>query len=425
MFSKQQLLINNLRVHPYNFNIVPLCLLFFLNPFIAFSFSLWMLGKQYLTEKTVIFLLIIVSAYMGLLAYTQSSEMCDIQNYYRMIKNAVPADHSWSSFFKSIEISYLQDRYPIFAAINGFIYWSTTNVQLVSLFWLFIVYFCCFVGSLNLLKYYEIPLTPKALAPLIVGTVLCLIYFTQATEIIKQAVATSVFYYAYSLFILGKKRIAIVLILSTYFIHFSALFFLPWLLADKISTKKLWIITLISFVFRYINSMDLFVHLFSGFSFLGGAVERAQAYSTDMENFFQSGASYFVLAFFTLFISAWLVYKCNKRQNILMNCVLFMLIMLNLSYSTSHNFTRLLTLIYPVYCMLIVELLSVSKSVNRYKWLLGFMLLLNFVLNVRLAYARMSETSTWRTSYMNNSITKIVFSPVWSYYIFDFDHPEK
>ena len=425
MFSKQQFMINKLGVYSYNLNIIPLCVLFLFNPFIAFSFSLWMLGRQHLTNKSVKLLIIIVSAYMGLLAYTQSSEMCDIQNYYRMIKNAVPADHSWDSFLKSIEISYLQDRYPLFASINGFIYWSTTNVQLVSLFWLFIVYYCCFIGSINFLKHYNIPLTPRTLAHLVAGTVLCLVYFTQATEIIKQAVVTSIFYYAYSLFFLGKRRIAVVLILSTYFIHFSALFFLPWLIANKISTRNLWIITLISFAFRYINSMDIFVHLFSDISFLGGAVERAQAYSTDMENFFQSGASYFVIAFFALFISTWLVYKCNRHQDTLLNCVFFMLIMLNLSYSTSHNFTRLLTLIYPVYCMLIIKLLSVSKSVNRYKWLLAFILSLNLILNVRLAYARMNDASTWRTSYMNNSITKILFSPVWSYCMFDFDHPEK
>lgn len=75
--------------------------------------------------------------------------------------------------------------------------------------------------------------------------------------------------------------------------------------------------------------------------------------------------------------------------------------------------------------MLIIKLLSVSKSVNRYKWLLAFILSLNLILNVRLAYARMNDASTWRTSYMNNSITKILFSPVWSYCMFDFDHPEK
>lgn len=406
-------------------NIVPLCVLFILNPFIAFVFSLWMLSKQYLTEKTTILMVVMVSAYMGLLAYTQSSEMCDIQNYYRMIKNVVPTDHSWNSFLDSIKYSYLQDRYPIFAAINGLIYWLTTNVQLVSFFWLFIVYYACFMGSINLLKYYKISQSPRVLFPLIAGAVFCLIYFTQATDIIKQAVATSIFYYAYSLFVLGKKRVAIILIFVTYFIHFSTLFFLPWLLAGKISTKRLWIITLISFAFRYINSMELFVQMFSGFTFIEGAVERAQAYSTDMDNFFQSGASYFVIAFFALFLSAWLVFKCNRHKSILMNCVLLMLVMLNLSYSTSHNFTRLLTLMYPAYCMLIIELLSVSRNVTRFKWLIGFMLSINFVLNVRLAYARMNDKSTWQTSYMDNSITRIVFSPVWSYYEFDFDNPKK
>lgn len=401
--------------------------LFTISPFGAFIVSLTSLSNRLHKRKNVLFLLAVISLFMAFLAYTQSSEECDIQNYYRMIRNAVPYDHSWSSLLTSIEVSYLQDKYPVFTTINGLIYWSTGNVQLVSLLWIFITYFFCFLGCLNIFKYFNIILTPRVLAPIVIGTIFSLVYFTQATEIIKQAVCASWGFYAVSLYLTGKKTSGILLFIIGYFIHFSILFYVPWIFADKIHTRKLFKLVLLSFLLRPINSMDLFTKVFSGFSFLGGAVERAYAFTGEMENFFQSSAPYFVIAFLLMFLSAMYVYfVVNKKEhNPFLNCVFLMLIILNLSYSTSHNFTRLLTLSFPCYCILIIIALKNTKYSIKVKYFIMLLLILNMALNYKMAWARLGPNSTWKTSYMNNSVRRIIFSPSWKYVEFDFDKPKQ
>ena len=97
--------------------------------------------------------------------------------------------------------------------------------------------------------------------------------------------------------------------------------------------------------------MDSVVNILSNFPGIGDVMILGQIYSAaeiyrgEHETFFQSGAFMFTLIFiisFFIIFSKIVVPKSN-----LVNVCLLMVVILNLSYTNNHNYTRLLTMMFP------------------------------------------------------------------------------
>lgn len=82
----------------------------------------------------------------------------------------------------------------------------------------------------------------------------------------------------------------------------------------------------------------------------------------------------------------------------------------------------MLTMMYPFYLMLIIDLMQNSKYNKHLKYcVIAFTLLITLVFNYRMAYDRLSINGTYPTSFMNNSVLDIVISPSFSYLMFKYN----
>ena len=176
----------------------------------------------FLRHRKILYLLI--SLTFALLAYTQESiNDTDIVRYYSTFISYENAELSNIIFY-----NVLRDKmYYVFNPVSFFIVSVFGDVQFFSLFWIFIVYFLYFLGIENYCIYRKIELSRNQLLLFVFISIFGFILFTQVSEIIKQAVATSVFFYGFSLFLLKKRISALIVLVISIGIHSSVLLLLP------------------------------------------------------------------------------------------------------------------------------------------------------------------------------------------------------
>lgn len=386
-------------------NAIPYLLLFVCNPFICLCSCLFTIAKNSLyTRRDYRILFFMVALFMGTLAFTQKTSQGDIIRTYENIVNDSYAVQSIALEFGS----------SLFRLLNVFIYSLTGNVQYISLVWVTLIYYLVFLSIINIYDYWKRPYSNNIFIYLI-GSIICFVIFTQVTEIMKQGVATSLFFYGYTSLINGRKIHGILPILLSFGIHGSSFFFLPIFLSLIVKDKKtLLILAAFSFFFRGFNLMVFVVQSFSGFSFLSSLTTLAESYSEqNMTNFFRSDSLYFSSVFFFYFASVLYVYAKQKNNSIFIKACLLMVIVLNLSYGVSHNFTRMLTMMFPFYIFLYDELCN--NIVSRSKMISNTFLFVTFVFSFVLVYGRLAPSGGYFTSYMDNSLIKIVLSPLYFY----------
>lgn len=385
--------------------------LFLLAPFFSFSIALFLLFYRSWRGKEYKFLLLVISLFWGLLAYTQFTEVGDLSRVYKRIQlSDTLSMQGYIAFMLS------GSKYILFDWANLFIYKISGNIRLVSFFWIFVLYYSFFMGILNLLEYKKISLSRKNMGGIIAASVFCFILFTQVTEIMKQGVATALFFYAYSCFLVGKRKRCIIVGLLSLGIHFSPLFLCPIFFAKKLGNKTLVLLVLLSFGCRGFNLMTLVAHVLAStglFPVLGGLAEQ---YEETLEHFFSSSATFFTLTFWLFTLATFFVFwVVRPKDNILVKAAMIIIIMLNLNYSVSHNFTRILNNMFPFYCMLFIDLSTFKRNPALRKLAMTVFIVVTLTLNLRIAYERLASDSSYPTQFMNNSIPQIMFSSAWNY----------
>ena len=159
-------------------------------------------------------------------------------------------------------------------------------------------------------------------------------------------------------------------------------------------------------------------------SFLGGIealnnvmmieeiVDTAGDYSTGIDSFFRSSSLFFVVLFWHYAIIALFLFFKNS-DSIIAKASLIMIIVLNLNYGVDHNYTRILTLFFPFYSLLLIETITLAKtkSIQIAKFVLVFFC---FIVNVRLFYGRVGS-GTYLTSFMDGSLLNLFFYPSFLY----------
>ena len=380
-------------------------LLFVINPFLTACFSLFKIFKCEREELYYVYFFFI-SLFLGLLAYTQETEYGDISRLYKEISNGVtyPSD--------SIDEFLVLYIYPIFAFTNFTLAKTFNNVQIVSLFWGWAIYFLFFVGFYRILENYRGDVDSKKTGIAVCISVFCVIIFSQSTELLKQAISTSLFFYAYSCYLLGKKLKTVFIVLISLGIHFSILFFAPIFFAKWFGKKTLFFIYIFSFIFWPVDLMEFVAVATGGVSDLVIISEKAEFYN-NLEGFYSSTAPTFQITYWLLAILTIIANIIGKSQDaILVKASLLFLIILNLSFGNDHNFTRLLSLSYPFFSLLLVVFLNSKNLVGRRcVYVLAF---LTLVVNIKFTHDRLF-TKNYNTSYMGNSMLRIIVSPVTEY----------
>lgn len=378
-------------------------ILFIINPFVSFCDSLYSVASNHnYTRKDYKFLFFIIALFLGVLAFTQKTDSGDIFRVYQYTEYDANNLENVTSRFGS----------SLFSLTNILIYKLTGNVQYLSLFWVTLLYYLIFVSILNIFEYSGIKYSSRLLN-YVVASILCFVIYTQVTEIMKQGIATSLFFYAFTNLINERKKIAIVSIVLSLGIHATAFFFLPLYFAVAIKNQKwLFILAMLSFLFRQFNLMGFIVSSFAGVGSLSFLVDMASGYNEkNIENFFRSDALYFTATFFMYFLYVLFVYI--RSNSVFVRVCLLMIIVLNLNYGVSHNFTRLMTMLFPFYIMLYLELRKINTPIGVLAT--KFFLFATFVFTVTLEYGRLASSSSYPTSFMDNSILKIIVSPLYIY----------
>lgn len=389
-----------------------LILMFFINPFFGFLFSLyWMRNKVVAGDKKVLYFF--VSLLMGLVACTQSTKYGDISRVYE----GVLTD---SVYFRGNSLGYLANsRHLLFDTVNHLIWIVFNNLKIISLFWITCLYFLVFLSIEDLIKYKKLYLSKKEHFILVIAVLFCFVNFTQVTEIMKQGVATAMSLYAFTSYLLDKKIKGTIILFLALNIHLSILFYIPLFIIKWIPPKILYALIPLSLLMR---SMDLLTLLStrlsimkavsSDFYMVDAITESVELYSNQMNSFFSSDAVFFVYIYWSFLLLIFLV-NYYTSTSLLIKICLFVLTILNLTYFENHNYTRLLTMLFPFYIFLYMEAMKIER--NRIKTnLVQLLLFCTFIVNFRLLYVRLF-TDVYSTAFMDNSIINLFIYPSFMY----------
>jgi len=382
-----------------------------LSPFLAIIYAIILLNRIIINTKSVNIIFALISLSFALLAFTQKSlfyEDTDIQRYYDGLAPILNQDYSVILFIFSQDILTY-----VFTPVNVAIVLLTRNVQYISVFWTFIIYYLFFLSISN---YIEIRndkwlKNRKFLSLLIIFSIFGAILFTQVTETIKSAVAISLFFYTFSLYIKNEKilRIFILLFLAIG-IHTQALMLLPLFLYNKIDFRPLLIVTIIIvFISPYINIIELFLSFIPSTAWSDLLIERVSSYGTDTGS---SSSIRYIGIGIVILITAILLFKfnCLNNSNKFGNIILIYIIIMFLNFSNSHAFIRFANFISFIATIEFIEL-YMDKRLRQLSYAFMFMFL---ILNFQMTYGR-TLSGGYCSSYMDNSIFKLLFSNVFDY----------
>lgn len=363
------------------------------------------------------FLFIIISLTFALLAYTQESiDDTDISRYYYMFQMYDSVDLLNITYYDVL----IDQTYFIFNPVSKFIVSLFGNVQAFSFFWIFIIYYLYFLGCENYCRFRDIRLSNRHLFLFIFISIFGFILFTQVSETIKQAVAASVFFYGFSLKLLGRKTAFCVLTLLSFGIHSSVLLLFPVIFYKYFNSKRAALLFLIALTMSFLNVMQLLVNVLPDTGILLLLKDKASNYTETMWR----GAS--MLRYDIMLLIAFFMLIALKRSNgeylsskaIFIPFIYFCLILAN--RHVIHNYVRFINLSYFMYAFLFIEYINTRRVlIKDFKAYFELLLIVAFlVANLHMTYYR-TIGGSYLSSYMDNSLLQIIGSSVFSYLSFE------
>lgn len=393
---------------------VALSLIWLISPFIGMLTALILILKIQITKKTLKSIFFFISLSFSFLAFTQKSlywDGTDIERYYFGLKPILNEDYS------SIPLLLAQESLTyVFTPINILLVIATHNVQSISILWTFVIYYFFFNSILNFIELYH----PKEFNDrylwfaTIIFSIFGSILFVQVTETIKSAVAISFFFYIFTLYLKGaKKTIISVLLFLCIGIHAQTLMLIPIFLYKHFRFQTLAITTIVTIVVcTQINIINLVLSILPSSGWAGLLTERAMDYGNDIGA--SSSKRYLFIGLSTFLITIILYhYKYYNESNRIGNIILIYIIVMFLNYTNSNAFIRFANFISFIATIQFIELF-VHKKTHQLSYLLSF---IYFILNFQMTIGR-TISGGYCSSYMDNSIFKIIFSNAYDYLTF-------
>lgn len=394
--------------------------LFVINPFLSLLLSLFVIQKGKCDRKNVHITYLIISLFFAFLSYSQQSTSIlgdtDIVRYYEQYQGCTELSILNPDLYYNMNILYLG-----FDLVSRLIVSLAGDVRFFSLFWTFICYILYFFSVENYIKYRKIELTRNNLFWFLILSIISFQLFVQITETYKQSVSFALFFYGFSLFLLGNKKKASLFILLSFLCHISStlllLMFTPLIIDEKYSI----VLLVLSFCIGYIGLMEIATNLLplinveTYFFFLLSG--KADKYSGALEGF--SISMVFVIQFLVLLFTYLYIKFYTKLPQYYTNLFWPFLCILLLNISSPHNFDRFMNLsAFPVAMLFIDVLSSPPKKTQIKKNMILIFIIFMVFLNVRKTYFRTLDSSGYTSSYMDNSLINIVGATSFQYFIY-------
>ena len=392
-------------------------LLFFINPFFALFSSFFLLLKKGSKKHERIVVYIIISLFCALLSYTQKSsglQDTDIVRYYDYFR-----DYAKMPLFGTDLLFNLNLLFVGFDIVSRIVVNITRDVKVFSLFWTFVSYIYFYLSIEHFIRFRRIRLNNKKWFFLIVFCTVCLQLFTQVTETYKQAVSLSLFFYGFSLTLLNRKKVGVIYIVFAMLCHLSTLLCLIMYLPRYVNSRKMWIVVGICGLIGLINSMNVMTKLLnligSNNYFLYSLVYKSEKYGEEVDGF--SFSFIFVLQLLVLIVACLYIEFCTRKRVRYRNYFIPFLCLLLINLSSAHNFDRYINLAAFPMTILFLDCLTLrTKQKTLYTTVLTFFVIGMFFVNTRKVYFRTLDTTGYTSSYMDNSIPKIILSPSFVYF---------
>ena len=363
------------------------------------------------------FLFLFISLTFSLIAYTQKSiSGTDIERYYGMFS------YFASGNLESVDFSFylIDNLYYVFNPMSVYIVSIFHNVQFFSLFWVFIVYYFYFLSCNNYVKYRNIVLTHRQFLLFLLVSVFGIVLFTQVTEIIKQAVATSIYFYAFTLFLLGKNFRSIIWVIISIGIHSTPLFLLPLFFYRYFNKGMIRILVIVSIILSYSNIMELIMSVLPNSGIFLLLYEKAASYTDEMSEMTSSLLRYDLLLFISLFMTFILKktvcdFRCPSKLLFLF-LIYFSLVFAN--RNMVHNYIRFVNMSFAIYAFLYLELLQANFTSKALKMYINSGIVVAFCVSfIHMTYYR-TVGGGYLSSYMDNSLVNIFLSSLFNYLSF-------
>lgn len=394
-----------------------LCFLigFLIHPLIAFIVAWILMFKHKLKDTKVNVCLLIISMFWGILAFTQKSHASidtDSVRYYQIF--SVFINVSPTLALAGMEFEDLVNF--AFIPINAILVSLTKNPQSMSFFWVTTSYMFAYLSVRRLMNYYKC-YTQQRYTKILLLLTFVFMLFVQISELLKQASAFAVFFYALTIYIeKGFSIKSIVFLIMAIGIHPSMLMVTPLFLYKLIPTKTLLLCAVVlSPLFMAVDVFPLLFSLLPG----GGYTEKlTEQYSTYGDGSIAS-PQYIAIEILMLIMSLNLWIHTRKRRCYETNIIILYFIISFANFGNLIAFLRFALFSHWLFALMIVKYYSTSNF--HLTQIAKGVIFLMFLLSLRFTNGRL--TGSYRSSYMDNSIIKIATSTSKQYLDIKYNEP--
>lgn len=391
-----------------------LAMLFIIWPFGAFLLCFFLLSKLEGSRNRAVFICVfIISLYWGLLAFTQKSLAVgdtDCITYYNNLTvfEGVPAYR----VFEYIDIFGLLNF--IFYPASAFFVALTGNVQTASFLWVFVSYACFYYCIFLFLRISDCYSNKFYFLILLISS-FCFAVFVQISELLKNASAFSVFFVAFTLYFKkGWNYKTVILLLLSLGLHPSVIMLSPLYLYKCFSTRFLILFSVIVFPLSTLfNIFDCLINYIPGGSYF-------ELLSNRIDTSFESaGSLHYVLKMLLLFfMSLGVWFKFGKKDNYVSNVAFLYFILASLNYINLVAYLRFALFSHFIMAFLLIEYYRINSK--KFDFAIILLVFLFFTLSLRYTIGRLTPGG-YTSSYMDNSVSKMIFSSTFDYLNVDYE----
>lgn len=361
-----------------------------------------------------------MSMFWGLLAFTQKSlaigEDTDCIRYY----SSMEYFEGWDPVSAICSLSLIQTLNFVFYPVSTFVTALTNNVQSISFLWTFLVYLLTFLNMRRLMRYYEC-YGQRQFAQLVLILTFCFLVFVQVSELLKNSAAFAVFFYALTLQITHtNKCIVWLLFLASIGIHPSVIMLLPLFFYKLFNTRILLVFAVILFLLSLsVNIIDLLMR------FLPAGVYFDLLFDRFGHQYAERTGSLHYIGILTMMLGAtsYLWFRSKKHEIKLLetvNIVILYFIICILNFYNLVAFLRFTVFSHWLFGLITIWYLKKSY-ISGYKRMMKGMVVFMLFMTLRWTYSRTIVVGGYCSSYMDNSITNILFSTSNDYISVDYE----
>lgn len=393
--------------------------LFLFCPFIAFVVSLIVLFTRNISERETTLCLVVMSMFWGILAFTQKSlatEDTDCIRYYGSFEYF----EGWSPLSAIASLNLIEILNYIFSPVSVFVVAFTHNVQSISFFWTSLVYLLTFLSMHRLMKYYEC-YEQKKFAQLVLIMTFCFLAFVQISELLKNSAAFAVFFYAFTLYVTNRNRFVVwILVLASIGIHSSVIMLLPLFFYKLVNTKMALIVAIVVFLLSLtVDIIDVLMNLLPSGVYFDLLLERFAD-----KDYGSSGTLHYIAIQISMVGTAfYLWFKSKRNETQLLEAVNIIMLYFIVCIVNFYQLTAFLRFsIFSHWLFGLITIWYLKKSyVPSYKRMMSMMIIFMFFMTLRWTYSRTMVKGGYCSSYMDNSITNIIFSTSYDYICVDYE----